>query len=227
MAEIIDKNQTNKLHLKLHKFDTKCLTKCILFQSKLNLKQPITSTLGFPKVKSICYLKNQNPQLFDEKTDTITEIETVASKLGNDGLTNFTLSKQNFPINVSKLKQNEYFSEKVTFLLEFELDSKVNEDINTFKHISVDYAKLNFEIVINGKCHEMKVFNNDLKFNIDGFQIIKAMQNRLDNFKKEIYCRGNRIHKNEFLSFIVENNFHLRFLFSCPSRMYYYLLILD
>lgn len=219
MAEIIEKNKVNRMQFKLHKFENKCLNKCLFFQSKLNIKQPMTSTLGFPKVKSISYLKNQNPQLFDEKSDSIGDLDQASNKIGTDGLMNIPLNKQCFPINLYKFKQNEFFSDKVSFLLEIDLDSKKNEDLNSFKFISVDYAKLSFELLINGKCHDIKLFETDLRIQIDGFHLIKAIQSRLENYKKEIMNKGYRTQKNEFLTFILDNNFHLRFLFTCPNRM--------
>ena len=147
MAEILTKSK--KLQYKLHKFESKCLQKCIMFQSKLNLKQPINSNIGNPRVKHFFNEKNQNLKLFDETNDSISDIDAIINRQGNANQSSINVTKQSFPINLSILKHQGFYSEKASFLLEIELDSNCNKDINTFKHISEDFAKFNFELVCN------------------------------------------------------------------------------
>lgn len=147
MAEIELKSK--KLPLKLHKFESKCLQRCLLFQSKLNLEKSINSSHGNVGIKHLFCLKNQNLKFFDEINDTIPDIDLIMSNYDKENLSCINVTKQNFPINMSNIKQIELFSEKALFLLEVELDSIKNEEINRLKYILQDYAKLNFELVTN------------------------------------------------------------------------------
>ena len=61
-----------------------------------------------------------------------------------------------------------------------------------------------------------------MRIQLNGYQIIKAIQIRLENYKKDILNKSTIGQKIDLLTSIQDNNFNINFLFS--SQKMYYLL---
>ncbi len=189
-----------------HKYCINCLFKCSNYKLNLTISQkkknigyhfPSNDIFFFRNISSESILK-----LLEEKESTESyniSYKNIIQNINNNNNNseNILLEKLNFPIeNLNKITDEISIWEDFSFtlksgnentnclLIEFNLDN-CNEQNKYFKEINKNFLKNEINCILNGIVHEREILKKDICFSIDPKKLVKSIELRIENYKKE------------------------------------------
>ena len=230
----------------IHKKSINCLNKCTTYKLNLTIKQNKTivgylfnnnNTYFFPNISS-----NQLLLLLKKKEET--EGFNINNKLNiqkikinnNSDNEKYLEQKLSFPIQNNNQLKNEISiwddpsvslvlngNEKTScILIEIDLDNN-KEQNKYFKEINKSFINREITCSLNGIVHESELLKNDISFSIDSKSLIKSIESRIDDYKKDYLklCGNNNKklfrYRNTFFTPLIRNS-NIGILFSTYNK---------
>ena len=228
----------------IHKNNIKCLKKCTLYKLNLTIKQDKTivgylfnnnNTYFFQNISS-----NQLLSLLKLKEETegfnVNKLNLEKLNSNNNDNEKYLEQKLSFPIQNNNQIKNEISiwddpsvslvsngNENTSCLLiEINLDN-YKEQNKYFKEINKSFIDREINCSLNGIVHERELLKNDISFSIDSKCLIKSIEYRIEDYKKDyLKFRENKNKKlfryrNTFFTPLIKNS-NIGILFSTNNK---------
>ena len=157
---------------------------------------------------NLSFISNKNKKIFSHNFYGIIENKNIYSFPNQQNILSNELSSY-FPID---LKENQRFvldknQHKIPLLITFDFSLEMNNKNNEFfTKVTNDYSFNLFELDINAKLNETqkKMFKENINFRVKGYDILKAIKNKINDFSIE---STNLLNQNlfSFETFVFKN----------------------